>query len=245
MLLCGSFVPRTHARRRRGSAGGHPPVRRKTVRHRAGRRLFRTPRQGRCGIARALARALEDPDLRSCAAANLRLAGALEPLKLALQSPQPEVRAAAARELGAFQKIELLEPLSRAARDENALVASNALAGLSRYQDPAAVPYLAALAKTGGMIGDMSLDRLVQLDPAAALAVARVLLSSTQVPDQLYAMRVVGAFGNASDLPQLRQIAAARPGDLNQRNRGFGLMPPINLARAAQIAVDGIASRSQ
>jgi HEAT repeat protein len=191
----------------------------------------------------AMGRALEDSDLFTCAATNLRIAGAVEPLLHGLASENPQVRAAAARELGSFQKLELLEPLSRAAQDENALVATNALAGLSQYRDPAATPYLEALAQKGGMIGDMALDRLLLLDSAAALKVARSLLSSPQVPDRLYAMRVIGAAGNASDLPALRKVASSGEETLAQRNRGFGFMPPINLARSAQSAIAAIEAR--
>ena len=192
----------------------------------------------------AMTRTLEDPELFTCAATNLRIAGAIEPLRRALSaSDNPQVRAAAARELGSFQKPELLEPLSRATEDENALVATNALAGLCQYEDRAVVPYLAALGKKGGIIGDMALDRLLELDPAAAVQVARGLLGSPQVPDRLYAMRVVGSAGDASDLPALRKIAAAGGENLAQRNRGFGFMPPINLARAAQSAIEAIEAK--
>ncbi len=187
--------------------------------------------------------ALDDPELFTCAAMNLRLAGAVEPLRAALLHENPQVRAAAARELGSFQKVELLEPLTHAAEDENLLVATNALAGLCQYNDPAVTPYLARLAQKGGMIGDMAIDRLLQLDAAGALRVARALLGSSQVPDRLYAMRVIGAAGDASDLPALRKVASGGEENLAQRNRGFGFMPPINLARAAKSAMAAIAAR--
>jgi hypothetical protein len=102
------------------------------------------------------------------------------------------------------------------------------------------VPHLAELASRGGMIGDMALDRLHQLDPVRALQIARQLLGSAQVPDKLYALRVIGASGDSSDLPALRAIAAAGQENLTQRNRGFGLMPPVNLARAARAAIEAI-----
>jgi HEAT repeat protein len=193
----------------------------------------------------ALSRALDDADVRPCAADNLRIAGAIEPLKRALSNPDPQVRAAAARELGSFRKAELLEPLSIAAQDENALVSTNALAGLSMYPGKEAVPYLVAIAKVGGMTGDMALDRLAELDAAAGLAVARSLLGSQQVPDKLYAMKVMGALGDSSDLPELRKIATSNAETLSQRERGFGLMPPINLARSAQAAVTAIEKRQR
>ncbi|SPE42005.1 conserved exported hypothetical protein [Candidatus Sulfopaludibacter sp. SbA3] len=191
----------------------------------------------------AMTRAIEDPDLLSCAVQNLRLAGAAAALKEALTSPHEQVRAAAARELGSFQDRDMLEPLSRAAQDENLLVATNALAGLSQYRDAAVIPYLAALASKGGMVGDMAIDRLADMDAAGALKVARELLNSPQVPDKLYAMRVIGAYGDRSDLPALRKIAASGQENLAQRNRGFGFMPPISLARAADTAIRAIEGR--
>ena len=194
-------------------------------------------------VVRALGKALEDPALLSCAADNLRIVGAIETFKQALLNQDPGVRAAAVRQLGTFQKADLLDAISRAAQDENLLVATNALNGLSEYQDPVAIPFLAGLAKKGGMIGDMALDRLAQLQSQTALDVARELLTSPQVPDRLYAMRVIGAFGDASDLAELNKIANSSPERLSQRARGFGFMPAINLSRAAQSAILSIRSR--
>lgn len=193
----------------------------------------------------ALNRALDDADLRACAADDLRIAGAIEPLKLALANPEPQVRAAAARELGEMLKPELLEPLSAAAADENALVSANALAAISMYPGKEAIPYLVAIAKRGGMTGDMALDRLSEYDAPAALTLARALLRSPQVPDRLYAMKIIGAAGDSSDLAELQKIAASNVETLAQRDRGFGLMPPINLARSAQAAIAAIEKRQR
>ncbi len=215
-------------------------------------RLNATQRAGACFELRgakdaaaiaAMSRAMDDPGLLACAAENLRLAGAVAQLQEALSSRNEQVRAAAARSLGSFQRVDLLEPLSRAAQDENILVATNALAALSEYRDPAVIPYLAALASKGGMIGDMAIDRLALLDPAGALHIARGLLASSQVPDKLYAMRIIGAGGDPSDLPALKKIAASGQESLAQRNRGFGFMPPISLSRAAGTAIRAIESR--
>ncbi len=215
-------------------------------------KLTATQRAGACFELRgakdaaaiaAMSRAMDDPGLLACAAENLRLAGAVAQLQEALSSRNEQVRAAAARSLGSFQSVDLLEPLSRAAQDENILVATNALAALSEYRDPAVDPYLAALAGKGGMIGDMAIDRLALLDPAGALRIARNLLASSQVPDKLYAMRIIGAGGDPSDLPALKKIAASGQESLAQRNRGFGFMPPISLSRAAGTAIRAIESR--
>ena len=114
-------------------------------------------------VVNALGKALEDPVLLSCAADNLRIVGAIETLRQALSNQDAQVRAAAVRQLGTFQKPELLDLISRAAQDENLLVATNALNGLSEYKDPVVIPFLSGLAKKGGMIGDMGLDRLAQV----------------------------------------------------------------------------------
>jgi hypothetical protein len=196
-------------------------------------------------VITALNRALDDADLRACAADNLRIAGGIVPLKLALANPEPQVRAVAARELGEMRKPELLEPLSAAAADENALVSTNALAAISMYPGKEAIPYLVAIANRGGMTGDMALDRLSEFDARTALTVARALLRSPQVPDKLYAMKIIGAAGDSSDLAELQKIAASNVETLAQRDRGFGLMPPINLARAAQAAIAAIEKRQR
>lgn len=215
-------------------------------------KLSATQRAGACFQLRgakdadsiaAMSRAMEDPALLTCAAENLRVAGAVAALTEAMASANEQVRAAAARSLGSFQRLDLLEPLSRAAQDDNLLVATNALAGLSEYRDPAVIPVLAALARKGGMVGDMAIDRLAEMDAPGALKVARELLGSAQVPDKLYAMRVIGASGDASDLAALKKIAAEGQENLAQRNRGFGFMPPISLSRAAETAIRSIESR--
>jgi len=196
-------------------------------------------------VVNAMGKALEDPAVLTCAADNLRIAGAIDTLKRALSSQDAQVRAAAVRQLGTFQKPGLLEAINAAALDENLLVATNALGALTEYKDPAVIPYLSILAKRGGMVGDMALDRLAELESATALGFARELLKSSQVPDELYAMRVIGSFGDASDLPELTKIAKSTPENLTQRARGFGFMPAINLARAAQSAIESIQSRQQ
>jgi hypothetical protein len=56
---------------------------------------------------------------------------------------------------------------------------------------------------------------------------------------------VIGAFGDASDSAELNKIARSTPENLSQRNRGFGFMPAINLARAAQSAMASIQSRQK
>src|SRR5580704_13916572 len=81
-------------------------------------------------VVNAMAKVLDDPALLACAADNLRIAGAVDTLKLALSNQDAQVRAAAVHQLGTFQKPELLEVISRSAQDENLLVATNALAGL-------------------------------------------------------------------------------------------------------------------
>lgn len=193
----------------------------------------------------AMARAMDNPALLSCAAENLRVAKAIGALKQALHSSNEQTRAAAARELGSFQDVALLDDLSAAAHDPNLLVATNAVGAMAAYRDPASLPYLGELAGAGGMIGDMALERILELDPAFALSIARRLIESAQVPDRLYAMRVMAQAGDRSDLPRLTPIAKTAEDLGTQPNRGFGFMPAISLARAAQSAIARIETRTR
>jgi hypothetical protein len=55
-------------------------------------------------------------------------------------------------------------------------------------------------------------------------------------------MRVIGAMGGKEDLPTLREIAS-KPSPVMVRQRGFGLMPSIDLARAAKATIAQIETR--
>jgi HEAT repeat protein len=190
----------------------------------------------------AMLRALKLEELRSCASSNLRVAGAIDELRQALASEAPEIRATAARELGSFEKSELLEPLAQAAADPNLLVATNALYALNQYRDPAVWPYLEALAGKGGIVGIMALDRIHELHDPQALAIARKVLDHREVPDRVAAMRVIGEAGDSSDLPRLQAIAA-KPEEVMVRQRGFGLMPAIDVSKAARATITQIQAR--
>jgi HEAT repeat protein len=190
----------------------------------------------------ALARAFETPDVRSCAARNLREAGAVDELKSALASSDPDVRAAAARELGALGRTDLIEPLAQTARDPNLIVATNALEGLAQYQDPSVLPALLSLAERGGPVAAMALSRAVQFNDPGVLAVARKLMAVRDVTLRLAALRAIGDFGDAADLPALRDLAA-KAERAAPAGRGFGLVPAIDLPRAAQNAIRQIQSR--
>ena len=190
----------------------------------------------------ALAQALQTPEVRACAARNLREAGAVDELKTALIAADPEMRAAAARELGALGKPELIEPLAKAACDPNLLVATNALEGLAQYQDSSVLPALLNLAEGGGPVAAMALSRAVEFDDTRVLIVARKLMTTRDVTLRLAALRALGDFGDTSDLPALRELAA-KAERAAPAGRGFGLVPAIDLSRAAQNAIRQIESR--
>ena len=190
----------------------------------------------------ALALALEMPDVRSCAARNLRVAGAVDELKTALTNSDPEMRAAAARELGALGRPDLIDPLAQAARDPNLIVASNALEGLSQYQDASVLPALLSLAESSGPVAAMALSRAVEFNDPVVLTVSRKLMATRDVTLRLAALRAIGDFGDTADLPALRELAA-RAERAAPSGRGFGLVPSIDLSRAAQNAIRQIESR--
>jgi len=191
---------------------------------------------------KAMRRSLNDGKVRSCAGLNLRAVGAIEELKDALADENPETRALAARLLGAFEKPELLPLIAAAARDPQLLVASNAMEGLANYRDPVVLPYLLDLAKSGGIVGAAALNRALQFNDPRVVGVARALVDQPDVSDRLAGMHALAIVGDASDLPKLQEIAAKEKVAMAQ-NRGFGLMPPISLSKAAQTTMEAIQKR--
>jgi len=192
----------------------------------------------------AMRAALSSDAIRACAGRNLLEAGAVDELKSALTDTKPEVRALAARELGALKRPEFMPLLAKAARDPNALAASNAVAGLGQYEDPAVLPYLLDLCKDGGFVGVAALSRATRFSDPAVLNMARKQLTGTDVAGRLVALRIISERGNAEDLPSLRQIVAKKE-VLANRGRGFGLMPSVDLSQAAQQAIEGIRKRAE
>jgi HEAT repeat protein len=194
-------------------------------------------------VTATMRKALNDTAVRACAGTNLWKAGAIAELKDALSDPDFEVRALAARELGGFEKPELLPLLSAAAHDPQLLVGINAIEGLANYRDPIVLPYLLNLAASGGLVGTAALDRALTFHDPRVLETARALLGSKDVSDKLAAMRVIGAMGDQSDIPNLRAIQEKETGMVSTAGRGFGLIPAISLSRAAQTTIDKIGER--
>ena len=190
----------------------------------------------------AMRGALSSEVVRACAARNLREAGAVDELKSALAAPEPEVRAVAARELGSFERPELMEVLVKAAHDPNVLVSTNAVMGLGQYHDRAVLPYLLDLAASGGAVGVAALTGGARFDEPATLPVARRLLSGNDPAAKLIALLIVGECGDSGDLPRLRELAA-KSQPLGTRGRGFGLMPALDISRAARKAIEVIEKR--
>jgi len=203
---------------------------------------FRLRGNGSHEVVAAMRGALSSEVVRACAARNLREGGAVDELKSALSAPEPEVRAVAARELGSFEKPELIEVLVKAARDPSVLVSTNAVMGLGQYHDRAVLPKLLDLAAGGGAVGVAALSRAAQFDEPATLPVARKLLSGNDPAAKLIALLIVGECGDAGDLPKLRELAA-KSEPLGTRGRGFGLMPALDISRAAKSAIESIEKR--
>jgi HEAT repeat protein len=194
-------------------------------------------------VIATMRKALNDTAVRACAGTNLRKAGAIAELKDALSDTNFEVRALAARELGGFEKPELLPLLAAAARDPQLLVGINAIEGLADYHDPQVLPYLLHIAKDGGLVGTAALDRAVTFRDPRVLETARALLSSKDVSDKLAAMRAIGEMGDHTDIPKLREIQQAETEMVSAAGRGFGLIPAISLSRAAETTIEKIGTR--
>jgi len=194
-------------------------------------------------VVSAMRGALASQPVRACASRNLRAVDAIDEFRGALASPQPEVRAEAARQLGSFERPEFIELLAKAAHDPNMLVATNAVMGLGDYRDRAVLPYLLDLAKAGGVVGVAALSRAAQFNDPATLPIARNLLATTDAPAKLLALKIMGDQGDAGDLPRLREMAA-KSQPVAVRGRGFGLMPVVDLSRVAKGAIAEIEKRT-
>jgi hypothetical protein len=194
-------------------------------------------------IISAMKVALDNVQLQSCAAANLRIAGATMELLDALSASDATKRAVAARELGAMQKSRFLPALRRAVEDRDVLVASNAIEGLIRYEDHSSAPQLRDAALMGGVLTTLALDTLVDWHDPDVPEIARKLMSGNQPGDQLAGIRAIGLAGDSSDLPRLRELAKD-DAPLASGGRGFGLMPAISISRAAKTAIQSIAQRA-
>src|ERR1700722_17735536 len=72
-------------------------------------------------VISAMRGALASQPVRACASRNMRVAEAVDEFRGALAAPQPEVRAEAARQLGSFERPEVIELLARTAHDPNML----------------------------------------------------------------------------------------------------------------------------
>jgi HEAT repeat protein len=196
-------------------------------------------------VVAAMRAALDNNNLQQCAASNLRIAGAASELLGALQQDKdPTARAAAARELGTLQKPEYIGVLGEAAGDRDPLVASNAIEGLMRYSDKSSAPELRRIARLGGIQTTLALDILIDWRDPEVITIARKLVASKEPADELVGIRAVGLTGDATDLPRLRELAKSE-GELNSGSRGFGLMPAVSLARAAQTAIANIEAQTR
>ena len=184
----------------------------------------------------ALAAAITDKVVRSCAARDLREAGAVPTLISALAAADADTQMAAARELGELQDARALEPLGSAAVSDNPLVGAAAITALGSYPTGDALPYLMKAAGQPGVNGVNALEQAARSKSPEVLKRARQLLASPDVASQVIALAIVGDLGDSSDLPKLRDLAAHSDPQYS-RGRGFGFMPPIDVARAAQTAI--------
>jgi hypothetical protein len=84
--------------------------------------------------------------------------------------------------------------------------------------------------------------RAVEFADTGVLPVARLMMATKDVPLRLAPLRAIGDLGNPSDLPTLRTLAA-KAESATPSGRGFGLMPALDLSRAAQNAIHQIEQR--
>jgi HEAT repeat protein len=190
----------------------------------------------------ALKGALADKAVRVCAARDLREAGAVDALLEGLAGSNADTQIAAARELGELHDPRALEALGSVALNDNVLLASSAVSALGAYEGKTALPYLLRAAGQSSVSGVTALELAARSQDPAVLALARHVLEKGDIAAQVIALAIIADLGDAGDLPKLRELAA-HSDPVYSRGRGFGFMPPIDLARAAQTAIGKIAAR--
>jgi HEAT repeat protein len=193
-------------------------------------------------VVTALRGALADKTVRACAARDLREAGSVDALLDGLASSDADTQMAAARELGELRDPRALEALGRVALSDNVLLASSAISALGAYDAEAALPYLLRAAGQSNVSGVTALELAARSHRPAVLPLARRLLDKGDVAAQVIALAIIADLGDTGDLPKLRELAA-HPDPVYSRGRGFGFMPPIDIARAAQTAIERITGK--
>jgi hypothetical protein len=197
-------------------------------------------------VVSALTTALNDKAVRACAARDLREAGAVDALVAALNAPlngdAADTALAVARELGELRDPRALAPLGALALNNNPLLAATAIAALAAYDANLSLPYLLLAAAQPGVSGINALALAARSHDPAVLAQARRLLDQGDVAAQVIALAIIADLGDSTDLPKLCQLAA-HSDPVYSRGRGFGFMPPIDLARAAQTAIDKLTTK--
>ena len=193
-------------------------------------------------VIAALSTAIADKVVRPCAARDLREAGAVAELLAALSTADTDTQVAAARELGELRDPAALAPLGRAAMSDNTLAAAAAITALGAYPADDAFPHLLQAARQPGVNGLTALQQAARTKSPEVLERARQVLATGDVASQVIAMAIIGDLGDLTDLPKLRELARHSDPQYS-RGRGFGFMPPIDVARAAQTAMARIAAR--
>jgi HEAT repeat protein len=192
-------------------------------------------------VVSALKNALSEKTVRACAARDLREAGAVDTLIEELTSADADTQMAVARELGELHDPLALDALGSVALSDNVLLASNAISALGGYEPKVALPYLLRAAAQTGVSGVTALEQAARSHDPAVLAVARRVLEKGDVAAQVVALAIIADLGDAADFPKLRELAA-HSDPVYSRGRGFGFMPPIDVARAAKTAIDKISN---
>ena len=193
-------------------------------------------------VVAALKGALTDKTVRACAARDLREAGSVDALLEGLASSDADTQMAAARELGTLRDPRALEPLGRVALSDNVLLASSAISALGAYDAQVALPYLLRAAGQSSVSSVTALELAARSHSPEVLPLARRVLDKGDVAAQVIALAILADMGDAGDLPKLRELAA-HSDPVYSRGRGFGFMPPIDIARAAQTAIDKIGNK--
>ena len=191
----------------------------------------------------ALEEAVADEVVRPCAAGQLRRLGDYAALLRIAQRGAPGARAQALYELGEMKRPEALDTLAPAAKDSDPLVSAGGLNALLQFDDARVLPAVLEIASRQGVSSLIAVNSLGRFHAPTVLPVLYTLLSSRDPLLRVAAIGALGEVGNRESIAKLQPVLGEGNDLRPAASIGIGLFPPVNMARAARVAIDRIRTR--
>jgi HEAT repeat protein len=190
-----------------------------------------------------LVQALADDVTRACAAQRLRQMDAFDSLFRAAQHGAPAVRATALYHLGLMKNPAAVDALVAAAKDADPLVSASGIQALLQFDAPRVLTTLLELASRQGISSLAAANSLARFHDRSTLPVLYMILNARDPLLRVAAIGALGELGDAESITKLQPLLQQQADLRATPGIGIGLFPGVNMARAAQVAINAIQSR--